>query len=119
MLELLYHREVMQWVEAMERDGYSLATKPSPPAYRICPDPMRPKGTRWVVVEARFLHHGPLGVIRDADMQQFREYRESIGAGKVEEPAGVGRWLASMPEAEAEAAVERARPAKERDDDFD
>lgn len=113
LLDLLYHREVMQWVTHMEADGYTLATKPSRPQYRVSPNPMDPQGTRWAVVSARFAHFGPVAVLKQDDYDDFKAYGESIGAEKVTAKAGVGDYLASMPAEEAERFVQQQRPKEQ------
>ncbi len=102
--ELIYHREVLLWVSRLEAQGYTLADKPEPARATVCLDRREPAGSRWMVVRARFRHHGPLGVLPGDDVVQLKEEMAAIGAKKDGGP-GVARYLESLPPEEAERIV--------------
>lgn len=119
VLEAIYDREVLMWIERLDQQGYTLVSKPSAAQSRVCLDWKEPQGSRWMVVEARFYHHGNIGIIREADMEAMKAHQKAIGAEKPQTSAGVGEWLENQRADVAAQAVIDARPRKERDDDFD
>jgi len=77
----------------MEARGWYLAGRPSPPKLRRSLDPRDPPGSRWVVVEARWRHWGPVAVLRDQDYVAKREEEERIGAGQLKGDGGVRQFV--------------------------
>lgn len=114
---LIYDREVLLWMNRMEQAGYTMVAKPSEPRLTPSPNPADPPGSKWAIVEARFFHHGPIGILHNNDVVQFREEMAQMGAAKEKEGAGVARWLEGMTDEQAARAVQGAAPAKETDDD--
>lgn len=111
--ELLYEREVLLWVDRLEKMGFTLVSKPSPPRLTPCADPNEPPGSVWAVVRAKFFHRGPTEILRSDEWEAMQAEKRRVGAKKDTKGAGVARWLEGMSPEDAAAAVQAAKPRKE------
>ncbi len=119
LLDAEYDAQVRMWIQRRAEMGFELVTKPTPARMTPCLDPKEPWGSMWVMVAAKWFHHGKQGVVTGDDMQELKEYAASIGAEAGKRSGGVAKMLEAMTPEQAAAAVQNAAPTKERDDDRD
>jgi len=93
LLDALAGRELLTWMDRMERMGYTMVSRPSALKRRPSPDP-KERGWDWYVMEAKWFHHGPVQVLTQEDHEAKREEEQKIGARQLKTQTGVGAYLA-------------------------